>query len=424
MIVSLLEILTEYISIIFCLHKVTEKKIIIDKYVLLFFIVELFTVLVAERYRSQYSWIMILVYIIFLAYTKKRLCEKWSEAIKGFCITIIIIPSMQLIMYFATKFIYDSIIDNNVSGILINVLNSLVIFLGKKEYLYRGARRLVKSGSFIIVLLFLAFFTYLLYIYKKTDFIYKPVTLGALAGIIGAGCISILWMNAENEKKIKAKELQLFQLYNRTFDEAIAAIRVRQHEFDNHINAIKCLQLTIEDPKDLIKAQNEYCDKILKDNSFIEILKLRAEPILTGFLYSKFMSAKEQGISIIYDIHAIEITESIEINELIEVIGIIIDNAIEAINILPNDERKIIVKIFQENEKQFSIEIANRSREYLNSEIERFCSYGYSTKGKNRGIGLSRVKSIVKKYKADFFIENITYNGDNYLSFKFIWGKK
>lgn len=419
MMVKLLEILTEYISIIFCLHKVSEKKIIIDKYVLMLFIVELISVLVAEQYRSEHSWMMMGVYCIFFLYTKKRLCEKWSQAIKAFCTTIIIIPSMQLVIYFSTKFIFDSV-NNNMTGALVNVVNSLLIYFWKKEYFYRIAKRLVKSSSFIIVLLFLTFSAYLLNIYKKSDFINEPLMLRSLAGIAIAGIIAILLMNAENEKKNKAKELQLYRLYNKTFEEAIIAIRMRQHEFDNHINAIKCLQLTIEDSDTVIKVQNEYCDKVLSDNSFNKLLTIQLEPILIGFLYSKFVGAKEQGIKVIHEIHAIKVDERIEISELIEVIGILFDNAVEALSIEQKSKRKMIVKILQEDKKQFSIEIANISRKYLNSEIEKFCLYGYSTKGKNRGIGLSRVKVIVKKYRIDFLIANVQYNEENYLSFKLI----
>lgn len=420
MIVNVIEIFTEYLSIIFCLHRVAEKKIVIDKYVIIFFVGELLSILIAERYRNQYSWIMIFVYIIFLLYAKVQLCKKWREAIKKVCITLIIISCMQLLIYFGTKFIYDSIIDNKIVGIFINCINSLILVLWKKEYLIRVARRLLNSTSSIIIFLF-SIFMYLIYMYRKSDFIYGSIIIRVLSGIVGVGIILILWMNAEYEKKSKAKELQLYQLYNKTFEEAVDAIRRRQHEFDNHINAIKCLQLTIENPNDLIKAQNEYCDNVLKDNSFSKLLKLHNEPILAGFLYSKFINAKEQGISINYELHTIDIKGKIEIYELIEIIGIFIDNAIEALSVMDDNEKKLIVKILQEDTKKVSIEIANRSRKYLNTEIEKFCNYGYSTKGKNRGIGLSRVKEIVKKYKADFLIENIKYNGDIYLSFKIIF---
>lgn len=423
MIVNVIEIFTEYLSIIFCLHRIAKKKIVIDKYVVIFSVINLLSVFMAYKYQEECRYLMLIMYINFLIYTKMRLTEKWEAAIKIFVIMFIVIPYLQLVVFYFVKFIFIVLnIKQNryIVGIVVNCLICLLIFLWKREFISFFAAGLRKFKGIFIAFLYVFLAVYILYIYKKADYIDKPITAQILVTIIGVSMLSILWINAENEKKMKAKELQIYETYNRTFEEAIAAIRIRQHEFDNHINAIKCLQFTIENPSDLLRAQNEYCDMLLRENSFNKILKLHTEPILTGFLYSKFMNAKEKGIDVFHVVHAIDLNNIIEIAELIEIIGILFDNAVEALLDVKNSERKLIIKILQESDKKISIEVANKSRKYLNSEIEKFCSYGYSTKGKGRGIGLSRVKEIVKLYKANLCIENINYNGDNYLSFKII----
>ena len=66
----------------------------------------------------------------------------------------------------------------------------------------------------------------------------------------------------------------------------------------------------------------------------------------------------------------------------------------------------------------FTVSIANISSWKTNNEIEKFFEYGYSTKGKEHGIGLYRVNMIMKKYKACIQVENITRKDTNYLCFK------
>ena len=57
----------------------------------------------------------------------------------------------------------------------------------------------------------------------------------------------------------------------------------------------------------------------------------------------------------------------------------------------------------------------------LYSEIEKFCVRGYSTKGMNRGMGLTRVKEIVMRINATLMICNKEYIDDNYLCFEVIF---
>lgn len=424
MIVNVIEIFTEYLSVIFCVHRIAKKKITLDKYVWMFFLLDLFSILLAHKYREEHGWLMMVTYINFFVYVKMRINKKWTEAIKVFGIMLILIPSMQLVIFYCIKFIMyvlDISQNNFMIGIEVNCFISIFLLWGRKELIFYIAQKIIKSSGVIVIFIFWTLFAYLLYVYKKSIIVQDAITLQIMTGIVGVGIVSILWINAENEKKNKAKEVQLYEMYNKTFEQAIIAIRARQHEFDNHINAIRCLQLTIDNNNDLIKAQNEYCDKILKENSFNRLLKMNTEPILIGFLYSKFMNAKEQGISVIHEIQAIDIKNKIEVSVVVEVIGIFIDNAVEALLDQECIDKILIVKILQEDRGKMVIEVANRSRKYLNTEIEKFSIFGYSTKGKNRGIGLLRVKDFAKKYKADFHIENVIYNGDNYLSFKIVF---
>lgn len=423
MIVNVIEIFTEYLSVILCVHRIAKKQIKLDRYFWIFFLLNVFSVLFANKYREDYGFLLMIVYLNFFVYVKMCLHEKWTSAIKVFGTMLILIPSMQLIIYYFLKlviYIFGLEQNNNAIGIVGNCLICVMMLFVRKEYLFYLAQKIIKSKGIIGILFFGAFFAYLLINYKQSDSLNKQLSFQAFAGIVGIGIVFILWINAENERRIKDKEIKLYELYNKTFEDTIEAIRIRQHEFDNHINAIKCLQYTIHDSNDLTNAQNEYCDKIMLENSFNRILKLHTEPILTGFLYSKFTQAKNQGIMVIHEVHSVKFKNREDISLVIEIIGILFDNAIDALSCVNDNEKLLLIKILQEDKGSVSIEVANKSRKFLNSEIEKFCEYGYSTKGSNRGIGLARVKEIIKERKADFYIENICYDGKNYLSFKII----
>ena len=98
--------------------------------------------------------------------------------------------------------------------------------------------------------------------------------------------------------------------------------------------------------------------------------------------------------------------------------GILFDNAVEALK--EQGDTEMEVKLLKLDDT-FIISIANVSSWKTNTEIEKFFEYGYSTKGKEHGIGLYRVNTLLKKYKASIQVENITKNDMNYLYFKVIF---
>ena len=111
----------------------------------------------------------------------------------------------------------------------------------------------------------------------------------------------------------------------------ITAIRIKQHEFNNHINAIKCLPYTTKNAKELIAEQNRYCDAVLEDTEIVKLLKLESSPVLCGFLYSKLIFAQSLDIYFIYEVDPINVERYVTIHHFIEMTGILFDNAVEAL---------------------------------------------------------------------------------------------
>ena len=273
----------------------------------------------------------------------------------------------------------------------------------------------------IYIIVFCLFFFYFFYIRNEMKQLSPQIILQTLLCMIGIILVAILWLITEKEKKRKVEELRVYELYTKSFEETIAAIRMKQHEFKNHINAIVCMQYTIEDEEELKMTQMNYCQEILKDNSLNDLLKIKMSPVIVGYLYSKFAFAVEKGILVSYDIQDISLDERIAVHNLIEIIGILFDNAVEALSISEETEKKIYVKIGVNKSGTFFIEIANTSREYRFAEMAAFFEYGNSTKGEDRGIGLYQAKQIAEKNNGTISVENIVQDGMTYISFKVLF---
>ncbi|EOS51849.1 hypothetical protein C809_00604 [Lachnospiraceae bacterium MD335] len=413
MIVKALEIFTEYISIVLCIHRAAGKQIKINWYSLLDYIIYIILMFLVEK--TVYGKLILFVY--WFIYLKIRIADTWKHAVKSFVITMCLMPMLQILIYATISEGMQKFVDIYCIAISANILIIFLFLIWKEKYLSVIMNAVTKFRK-IIFLVLLIFLFKCMFSYFSTFKMINAYFMDQLAiCFLIMALMFILWINSENEKKHKAEELRTYQLYTKTFEDAVTTIRMKQHEFDNHINAIKCIGYTIHDTEKLIDEQDKYCDKILQDNKYNKVLKLNISPILVGFLYSKFTAASAHGINIEYEIQDIEIM-NVSISDLVEIIGILFDNAVEALE--EQGDKEMEVSLLR-SDNTFTVSIANISSWKTNSEIEKFFEYGYSTKGKEHGIGLYRVNMLMKKYKACIQVENITKNDSNYLCFKAIF---
>lgn len=319
---------------------------------------------------------------------------------------------------------------------LVNFIAFLLIvirrikFLSRKEDICKSRRTIVKI---IITMLILAdcmnlcrnwnlFHVYITLHNLEISFFKTYDFVKLLAQIFGMTAVMLLWMGMERDKENIEEELREYELYSGAYEEIIEVIRMRQHEFENHLNAILCMGSTIHEYEKLVDAQKEYCKDMIQENKLNKIVKTGVEPVITGFLYTKISQAESFGIEVQCEVHAIDTKQIIKTHDLIEVIGILIDNAIDAIK--EYDGQKIIIRLAKDRAVGFVVEIANTSRVFQHSELEKFCEYGYSSKGNGRGLGLARLKMIADKNNAELSIENKEIEGRNYLVFQVAIGQK
>lgn len=415
MVVKFIEIFLEYLAIVLCMHKIARKEFIFNKWFIVFgLLIEIVLLLITGGMISK-VWKTV-IYICLFWYAKGNISEVWSKAVSITGAACILVIAFQLLIYLVLMGCNINFIDMEYGVVGINLIIVAVIREWKEKYRKVIVNKINKGKMAIVLFLFVLILIRILLLFNKNSYLDFEVGVQFLIETVGLTIAAMLWLDAENEKEHKIKELQMYEMYNHAFEGAIHTIRVRQHEFENHINAIKCLQYTIKNQSELLEAQNKYCDMLLQDDEITKLLRIDFEPVVIGFIYSKIIEAKEKGISVKYEIHVIDIRKVIPVHEFIEILGILLDNAIEAL--IENNRDKIILKIIPKWKNGFSVEVSNVSPILSNGEIEKFCLDGYSTKGKDRGIGLTRVKEIAVRRNAQLLIGNKEYKNDNYLFFR------
>jgi len=233
--------------------------------------------------------------------------------------------------------------------------------------------------------------------------------------------ITLIFVAVERKKNYdilakQEKELQMYRLYTKPLEELVKEIRVKQHEFDNHMNAILNMHITIDNYDELVKEQSKYVKEIYDDHSrqFINLLKI-SDKVLAGFLYSKILEAAPH---LQFDIHVEgkTILSQASEHDMIEVVGTLIDNAMEASS---KDNNKIKMVVGSKNDKLI-FEIWNMHPVISLEEISHFFEKGYSTKtkGGSRGLGLYNAKAITGRCHGELTVGMEQMNEANYICFR------
>jgi sensor histidine kinase regulating citrate/malate metabolism len=228
-----------------------------------------------------------------------------------------------------------------------------------------------------------------------------------LFGIVFSVIILGLWDWVQNYTALQSKEqeLKIYKLYIKPMEELTKDIRAKQHEFDNHLNAILNMHVTIDNYDELVAAQSEYCKEIYEDKFRCNPALLRiSDKILAGFLYSKIISAPSY-VDIDIQVLSKEIVTSVSEHALVEIIGTLTDNAFEAAKPTLN---KVEMVLDSRDDKLIFV-IKNQVENLSMTDITRFFEKGYTTKTNHegRGLGLYQANRVAMSHKGEITVELI-----------------
>lgn len=412
--ITLLYIALEAVAVLLLLHALYGKKMRWDKYSVGFVVLDCVLMSVI-KWHSLNQNLSFIIYVVLIGYCFFEFKSTIKQMIVNMVLLILIMMGMQLIALFIFGIVGNLI--NGHEDILLTTINLLILFIIVK--LYYKARLHSISISFqqkgktngLILIMESTLLLFLLYQYKNAhgEVQVQYILVTGILVLILVLCIHALLYRIRYQEK--QAELEAYKTYSAAFSDLITQIRARQHEFDNHISALCNLHYICKDYDELVQEQSKYAKDVISNNRFHKLL-VSGNPVISGFLYGKLSSIQEQGIEVTYTFHISEFTSKIPVYLVVELIGNLLKNAVEAVK--TQQVEKQIHLSCTENENEFCLGVRNRSEKIPLDEMGRFFEKGYSSKGSGRGLGLYNVKEICEKYGVDIVCDNTAIDDKNW----------
>ena len=320
------------------------------------------------------------------------------------------------VSYFVLPFLGQEIVDKDSNPIFllmtIFVCFIVLVFLKWLDYDFTSLRREIldkafqKSltkinwimGAYYLVIQTLSYFEYEQGIQSKT--VRHPILVFYLLFFMGmikkldTYLKDKLHERLEQEQALRYRDMER---YSRHIEELYKEVRSFRHDYTNLLTS---LRLGIEE-EDMEQIKEIY-DSVLKDSSqklqdnkydLGRLVNIR-DRALKSLLAGKFLKARDKSI-----VFNVEVPEEIQVEgmsllDFLTIVSILCDNAIEA---SVEASQPHISIAFLKNGAQETFIIENSIKEE-GIDISEIFSFGASSKGEERGVGLYTVMKIVESH--------------------------
>lgn len=194
--------------------------------------------------------------------------------------------------------------------------------------------------------------------------------------------------------------------YVQNFENWIDDEQMYRHELKNSLSMLRGM---VREKKAKKKIEDMLNVNIIVEDEYIEQLKNVPKGGLKGLLYYKIAIAGNKKVKMVAEVSEkvkkkIEQMDTKTLRQLCILLGIYIDNAIEAAE--KTKKRLVTIEIYlKEGNLQFVI--SNSYKDEIS--LEKMSQKGYSTKGKNRGNGLYYAQKVISKSR-NFEAEHLLLN--------------
>ena len=369
-------------------------------------------------------------HIIFFIAIKLSCNKSFLKCLIGLLISFLIVSISELIYAFLAVNILgftQEYLNNTPQGFAItNMCILLIVFIinniGKVKKVLNTIINGFDNGkiifSTILVILGLSIAVVVIYqnFYREFSTIYMIITniffISVYVFMIG------FFVQKSNNNRLTSKYDQLID-YSKTYEQELVKRSKKQHEYKNQLVIIKSM---IED-KD--KSVIDYINDILHDNDKNKdtkwLTRLTNIPLggLKGLIYYKINEMTSKGINVNLEVaeslnkKSLWKTYSDNSQDISKIIGVYIDNAIEAAS--ESEEKVIEIQFYLDNE---NIVLCMGNTYVGDIDLTKIDNDGYSTKGNNRGYGLSLVKELLSKHSDilssdriimdNYYVQNLT----------------
>lgn len=379
-------------------RKITKLKII--SFLILIILLLLINFSFSKSYLVPFYCILSIIYY--------KINYKNNSYLSLYC-TLIIIISISV-----SKFILILLSRANVltfNYLYLFLVSFFLIIIFRKQI--RNIKYNNSLNKKLVLIIYILIYLYPIYILIKV--LNKDSIQNIISYLLLSTTLFLLIIEEQKLEKYKILNKELLKL-SQTNENLVTTYRKNQHENKNKLIIIK----------GLINKNNEelinYVNYLINDNikikdKWLNELKYIPMPSTKNFLNYKInilANAKaEIEIFVSEELEKINIKKlNISIvNNLNTIIGVMLDNMIEAIT--KSSLKQVSINIYISNSSLHFL-LANTFMK--KPDLNKINTIGYSTKGKNRGIGLSLVNDIIKtnknleletKIEEKFFVQHL-----------------
>ena len=415
------------IALILSMHLVQGKKIDFkNKKTYICYLLSLITLLLIYDYSPVASRLILyfFVYYIEIMYLFKTNIKQ--SFILGIMLVILNILAEVIYASLVISILLDGMeIASNALNVFINNLFIgiiwiiLSLFVGKRDFYQKILKlfsRIEEKQIMIFSLLILIVFNFFSWIICLSSIeIFNNLSLLFIGSGLSIFCtiLVVTYFKTTNSYKDITEKYNLSLENIKEYEDMIEKNRINNHEIRNQFMMLRNMSRN--------KKINNYIDSILdtkiSDNEELlnDVLRIPSGG-LRGLIYTKLLVMREQNIDFelyvdkkinVRKIHKIDSKMMIDI---CKIIGVFLDNSIEAVKNLK--EKCITIEMFKDK-NDIVISITNNFVGYL--DVGNLEQSGYTSKGENHGYGLKLVSETLKvnhdleNYK-ELYEDNFTQN--------------
>ena len=346
-------------------------------------------------------WPLLVIFVFRVSVLKGILSEVVVFAITA-CLDFIVSKTLYLILYIninemLTIPIYRIGIILSMYGIMI-LLTIIIKYFKVNINVFDNMSKqfkLLLIINLLLMIIVIGMQYYLINYYTET--MPSFIIFINIASLIAYFVISIYSIVSSSKLEITERDLEGANLTIHSLRILHDTVRTFKHDFDNIINGIG--GYIANDDMDGLK---EYYNQLLQDchktnNLYSLSPDVINQPAIYNILATKYYVADELNIQIDLDIFLDlnEIDKHMKIYEFTRILGILLDNSIEAAK---DCEEKLIKVSFRKEDVKHRIIVAIENT-YNNKDvnIEKIFDKGFSSKERNTGLGLWKVRQILKR---------------------------
>lgn len=199
------------------------------------------------------------------------------------------------------------------------------------------------------------------------------------------------------DEKLRLQHINDLEQYTRDLEKSQINLRRFKHDYKNLIIHIE--QLVAEQKYDALKNYlaeiHSYSQTYLSlSHDYSDGLTNIKIDALKNIILNKLLKMESKNIPVYLE--CLKPVENVVLSDMdtVRIFGVLLDNAIESLEIQTNGKFEMLI-ISEDDYLEFELK---NTVEDMDISLSNLMDVGYSTKGKDRGIGLASVKQILTKY--------------------------